>query len=624
VNEKAFLKNVQEKRSSGEETVATLQTDERVLARISDGIYRQPASALRELIANAYDADANLVSVKTDAPRFSKIVVEDDGVGMSEATLVRMIHHIGGSAKRTEQGAGLGITSETDPDLSPGGRRLIGKIGIGLFSVAQLTRSFRVLTKQAGDAYRLVAEVDLVSFSDQHAATGSTKTGTVRVRSVPAKKGEHGTRVELINMQPAAREFLQSHDVWQHVYNAETDEDDKFSPPAIHIGRLNADSEETIERSDALPWENRDSPETRFKKLIRAVQDERSKSNANPKLDEICDRYFQTIWSLSLSLPLKYLGGTHPFDLPGEKLPQVFQLSNKSGGQPTELKLSPRQTLRKELKLEAVSPEDFEVIFDGVALRRPLDFSSDDPQRPPLLFVGRFGSDFKSVPDDAAGGKTLAIEAYFVWKPKVVPVDHIGLLVRIADASGTLFDPTYFSYQVAEKTRLRQISGELFAIHGLDPALNIDRESFNFGHPHAKVVSLWVHRALRQVANVHKKVQSDSRAQERDAEAQTSQKEIWKIVRDDVGRAPERVAIEEDEEKVRKLREKGKPAVSQAVVFEGVEEPRGTVGANKREVLAAKVAAIATLLQEYGLWERLKYQQQEKLLRAITQILESK
>ena len=59
-------------------------------------------------------------SVKTDAPRFSRIVVEDDGVGMSEKTLVRMIHHIGC----------LLYTSDAADERSSvdlGGRRIIKK-----------------------------------------------------------------------------------------------------------------------------------------------------------------------------------------------------------------------------------------------------------------------------------------------------------------------------------------------------------------------------------------------------------------------------------------------------------------------------------------------------------------
>src|SRR5271169_721970 len=83
------------KQSSGEHHHAKLKTDERVLARVTDGIYRQPASALRELISNAYDADAANVWIETDAPRFQQIVISDDGNGMTLEALANLIEHIG-------------------------------------------------------------------------------------------------------------------------------------------------------------------------------------------------------------------------------------------------------------------------------------------------------------------------------------------------------------------------------------------------------------------------------------------------------------------------------------------------------------------------------------------------
>ena len=93
-----------------------LQTDDRVIARVTDGIYRRPGSALRELISNAYDADATRVVIKTDAPRFKRISVEDNGQGMSPEALAYLLLHIGGSAKRNDVGAELGIASTTDPN----------------------------------------------------------------------------------------------------------------------------------------------------------------------------------------------------------------------------------------------------------------------------------------------------------------------------------------------------------------------------------------------------------------------------------------------------------------------------------------------------------------------------
>src|ERR1700750_1633072 len=79
--------------STGDAVYTLLETDQRVIARVTDGIYRQPASAIRELISNAYDADATKVVIKTDAPRFSRISVEDDGHGMTPKALAHMLRH---------------------------------------------------------------------------------------------------------------------------------------------------------------------------------------------------------------------------------------------------------------------------------------------------------------------------------------------------------------------------------------------------------------------------------------------------------------------------------------------------------------------------------------------------
>ena len=153
--------------SSSESPVSTvLKTDERVLARVTDGLYRQPGSAIRELVSNSYDADAARVVIKTDRPRFQTLRVEDDGIGMTPRALAHLLYHIGGSAKRSHEGADLGITDSEDPTRSPSGRRLIGKIGIGLFSVAQLTHRFQIITKTADDPFRTIASVVLRQYSD--------------------------------------------------------------------------------------------------------------------------------------------------------------------------------------------------------------------------------------------------------------------------------------------------------------------------------------------------------------------------------------------------------------------------------------------------------------------------
>ena len=209
--------------SSGSPVNTALRTDERVLARVTDGIYRQPGSAIRELVSNAYDADAKQVVIKTDRPRFRTLSVEDDGMGMTPTALAHLLHHIGGSAKRSRAGAGLGIASSSDPTRSPSGRRLIGKIGIGLFSVSQLTHRFQIITKTAGDPFRTIAVVVLRQYSDESAPTpdeaeDSTSAGLVTIWREPATDiDSHGTTIILTDVRPQTRDTLQSRDLWEAI-----------------------------------------------------------------------------------------------------------------------------------------------------------------------------------------------------------------------------------------------------------------------------------------------------------------------------------------------------------------------------------------------------------------------
>ncbi len=60
---------------SGDIVQTELSTSQRIIARVTDGIYREPWAAFRELIANAYDADASRVVISSGAPDFKQITV---------------------------------------------------------------------------------------------------------------------------------------------------------------------------------------------------------------------------------------------------------------------------------------------------------------------------------------------------------------------------------------------------------------------------------------------------------------------------------------------------------------------------------------------------------------------
>lgn len=47
-----------------------IRVHEKALAHLSRGLYRSPASALRELVSNAWDANATTVAINTNYPNF--------------------------------------------------------------------------------------------------------------------------------------------------------------------------------------------------------------------------------------------------------------------------------------------------------------------------------------------------------------------------------------------------------------------------------------------------------------------------------------------------------------------------------------------------------------------------
>lgn len=641
-SQKSLLELLQEREASGEVTTGILRTDDRVLARISDGIYRHPSSALRELIANAYDADASTVHVRTDAPRFREISIRDDGHGMDKASLVHLVEHIGGSAKRTKTGSDLGITNQQDPSLSPNGRKLIGKIGIGLFSVAQLTRQFRIITKRAGDKYRLVADVVLRTYSEDGLADGPTSdnvvTGEINIRSVEATDiTSHGTEIILLNIQPPAVDMLQSRELWERVIEDDDEYRVKVDPPSYHIGSVRKDSDQDMFLvPPSLPWDQGDSPEAKSQLLFSKMLEESNKTTAKPKLATTYDEYLRTLWNLGLSLPVPYVEGPHPFDLEADAMPRFYLLSNEPRGQATPIDLDTDQSLREELNLKAPfrQPDDkFEVFIDNIKIQKPISFTSfpeasrDDDRKRPILFIGRYKAPLDKLPENIVGGRELEFEAYFLWTPKIVPTEHAGVMVRIADASGTRFDETFFSYQVQELRRLNQTTAEIFVRSGLDAALNIDRESFNFGHPHAKIVSSWVHRALRQIANTQKRLAQKERDKEREEtsalQASNLQKLVERRVEQIAGRDPKPVEILDSTDNAVAIRNRasGNIVITKDSIQPAIPQGQGVQQQQNQKLMTEKMKSIVQVLEAFGVLDDLTYEKRELLITTIAEIL---
>ena len=619
-----------------------LRTDERVLARVTDGIYRQPGSAIRELVSNAYDADAKQVVIKTDRPRFRTLSVEDDGMGMTPATLAHLLHHIGGSAKRSREGAELGIASAADPTRSPSGRRLIGKIGIGLFSVSQLTHRFQIITKTDGDHFRTIALVVLRQYSDEGApppnAEGEYEAGLVTIWREPAADADsHGTTIILTDIRPQTRDTLQSRDRWAAVDSnpiLAPGEARALRPFDFHIGRVRPDDADVLQIDadasyNSLPWARDDRPEVAFEKLVEAVWRHVDRGTPNPQLERIFDYYLRMVWQLSLAIPVPYVLG-NPFDLPLQDKLSLFELPQSGRAAPVKFRLTDDETIRgrKSIGSAADVGSDFTVLVDDLRLARPLVFT-DLPEtkhavKKPILVLGRCREEFDGVPPELTGGP-LEFEAYLMWAPKIAPTEHQGVLVRVHGSSGTLFDPTFLRYQVSEQTRLRQISCEIFVSEGLEAALNIDRESFNYAHPHVVYITKWLHASLRRVATVQKRIAAEIREATREIAAAGEEEALsrvatraWQDESDDPGAEPPPVEFDDAAYEPTSA-EPGAYRFRRGPVF-GEREGQST---HQHDSAERKLRAIVQVLAAYGILESLTDQQQERLLAGMRQIIEA-
>jgi len=614
-----------------------LETDDRVLARITEGIYRQPASALRELISNAYDADATEVVILTDAPRFQEISVRDNGHGLSPEILTHLVHHIGYSAKRDPKGSELEMASH-DTNLSPNGRQFIGKLGIGLFSVAQFTRHFLIITKTKGDNFRTVADIILGRREQsllplEGNEKRSFEAGEYQIWREPAQdQDSHGTEIKLLDLLPRTQDELASNDLWSRQDFQEEDPDTlKIDPPKIHIGRYR-EKDGTVSLEPSLPWKESDKPKVRFQRLVEEL---RGMSNERESVDirKVCDNYIWALWTLAISIPVPYFD-EHPFDIKADSEFRFFEIENRVKGQAKELNLEPGKTLRKTLGLktpDGPTSGKFEVFVDGVQLFRPILFHgqprSEYAVKENLLFVGRVNEAFAGHSRDLSGGP-LEFEAYLFWAPKIVPKQHQGVILRVGNASGALFDPEFMNYEVSEIARKSQITAEIFVRTGLDDAINLDRESFNFAHPHYQFIMRWLHSAFRQLSNRQKDLSKQIRTVRRSGETSATKEKLTTQVE----KALESRGIEDVPEVIilatqrkseaPKLRQQGKMVLIREEVVPRTDQGRTTEKSKaEQEIAERKAIAITQLLQGMGLLKSLSFSEQEKLVRDIMNIV---
>ena len=406
-----------------------IEVSSKILGHISAGIYRSPGGAIKELVSNAFDADATRVAITTNWPSFDIITCYDNGNGMTQEKFKRiMTREIGDSAKRV-------TTNENADDATNQGRPIIGWLGIGMLGVAQMCHEFKVISHHKESETAFSASIRLADFpreevsniSPEQAVEQRIGVGQFMIEPIDYDQDKAGTYVIASEMRAA---FVK-----------------KFR--------------ETSGR-DPLP--------SRFSEFLKKVHRSRS-------VKALSD-YWQMVWELTVACPIPY-ADAGPFDW-------------------DKIEVEPELEQRLIHLQQSLSAHQFEVVVDGLSLRKPNQYPLVSPQLSKQeRTTGRLFSVDQNV---EVYGQTFKLSGYIYLQNSraVEPMELRGLLVRIRNIAIGTYDPTLFTYPRVPAPRFNWLSGEIYVEGGLEFALNIDRDSFNEIHPHFVKLKEVIHNLLKQ------------------------------------------------------------------------------------------------------------------------------
>ena len=419
----------------------SLQVAAQIIKHISAGLYRSPGSSIKELLSNSFDADATDVEVKFHFSypngnlHLDRITIRDNGSGMSIKDLYYVFTHIGASEKNA--------SSKTT--LSPKKKRkTVGRMGIGMLSVASACRGFIVRTKKAEDTREYIARISLAFFDDTIQRTESmdkSKLGNVQLMSRHIGGYDSYTEFEISDFKPP---FLES-----------------IVP--------------TIQSSYIWKYPRGENPdEEYFKNFIEYIQD-------TGKLGKLVlmDRLITDIGCMS---PVEYLpdgpirnkvvvDGVE-YQVPGTDDPEYTKIIKKTKDFDFNVKIKLITTLQGNDAKERNSFKLFKpFLYPSVQLIREVGFATLDP----YIYVLPERND-QILNDDGEYESVLVNGYYYHQSKKIGPVEYSGLLFRVFGvALGNEFtDPMKFfvdTYMIQQQSFV-----EVLLDDGFQQIVNLDRE----------------------------------------------------------------------------------------------------------------------------------------------------
>ncbi len=422
------------------------------IIRELSGVYKPFPKAFKELISNAFDADADEVRVEF-ADDFSSVTVSDDGCGMTPFDFRNDFTRIGGGSRRWSG------------DRTQRGRLRIGSKGIGFLALARYCERLRVESRAERTVTIDVVETsspldvadllsvpipsnvlkECLSFDVSLASGKKSKLRETRDYAWDPKRGRLVVHKKAgpinVSLKVDCRKLrftavLDFEKLVRLADNADLEKLDDFASIEVSLADPQSCKTGTRITAEALrPFVRKDLRSDRRKGFVRNIGS--------------YSGYEQFLWFLSRCTSVRY---RVPAD--GHAGPSVSEL----------LPANKQPTLRK-----------LEVVHGNVAkpIERPIyPLESDSPKLEKDMLV--------EVRIDEKGLKAVGFLAGY--ESVIFPAEYRGVSIRVRGVA--IGEPGFLGAESlltgASKAALSQITGEINVLAGLDAVdtLNPGRESF--------------------------------------------------------------------------------------------------------------------------------------------------
>ena len=180
----------------------------RVIDHLGIQMYQSPVAAIAELVANAWDSDAEEVRIELPGAVSggAEIVVKDDGLGMTFEQCDERFLSLGYARRGARN-------TEKSPEK---GRSILGRKGIGKLAGFGIARLIQVETVSKSSGERTVFEMDVEKLrsGDYVNARGAPIDVVDYQRPDESRKATHGTTITLKNLslsrRPSPNSFARS------------------------------------------------------------------------------------------------------------------------------------------------------------------------------------------------------------------------------------------------------------------------------------------------------------------------------------------------------------------------------------------------------------------------------